>query len=86
MELLNHIKLEECLSIDFIDELTMIVTDNYEGVYKYTRVNEESLDWTEDNEIEDINDPKIVRCIDSNLYVISDNKELYWLDKDLKNK
>ena len=85
MELLNHIELEYCQSIEFIDEFTMIATDEDEGLFKFTRANAESLDWTMDNQIK-VKRPTIVRCIDSNLYVISDNKELYWLDKDLKNK
>ena len=53
LELLHYIKIKGCRAICFIDELTLVAAAEFDNcIYKYTRKNEKSDDWTEDSQVE----------------------------------
>ena len=61
----------------------MLATSQYEYVYKYTRKDQQSLDWTkEDGELK-IDTLEEIRCIDNNVYIVSEYKRIYRFSNDL---
>ena len=54
-------------------------------VYKYTRTNKQSLDWTQDCNTE-IPCPTAIRCINKDMYVVSNHDTIHWLSQDFTEK
>ena len=71
LECLKHIPIDTCCALDFIDNLTMItLSARGNRVYKYTRKDTQSLDWSKDGSVE-IKSPLRLKCIGSNVYVLT---------------
>ena len=85
LKLLKFIKIEFCSSFTFLDELTLIVCLEEGKINRYTRDDVSSLDWTEDCRLQ-IEGASNVGSIDKNVYVLSNDKELYLLRRDFTDK
>ena len=73
-------------TFDFIDEYTLVATE-YENncIQKFTRSDVTSLEWKVDAKLE-IEGASIVRCIDSNIYVLTTGGELFLISQDFSEK
>ena len=84
LELLKFIEIEFCSSFTFLDNLTLIACLEEGKIHRYTR-NVGSLDWTNDCMLK-VEGASNIGSIDNNVYVLSNDKELYLLRRDLKDK
>ena len=85
LELLNFIKLHFCYSFTFLDELTLIVCLEEGKILRYTRDDVSSLDWTNDRMLQ-VKGASNIGSIDKSIYVLSNDKELYLLNRDFTDK
>ena len=85
LKLLKFIEIKSCFSLCFMSETTLLATSFLgDCIHKYTREDSTTLEWKLDKEFK-VLDPTGIRCIGSNVYFLSNFRNLYLTNEDLEN-